>query len=311
LNYKITTLEDNIVLKQTIHILSKSLIASSLLLATSTSFADVKVGDDVNAATSTNADIAALYSGNRGTGGGGDQSLQFGDVVTGTVNNDLLIGALGIDILLGGEGDDILVGGTEDFNPLNRDRAFGQDGDDSFLWAPGDGNDFFDGGLGQDVLFMTLVGEKQNAAGETDGAPFFGVTPPNLEGSKNFDGIFEVEAGIPVLNVAGGPGFCELVEKDDTNQNGLEELELDHLVRFVLRGPRVAFDAADSSIDPNTLDNGLRVAIHLKNVEFLVCGTQSAGGVQILDLRSVPAQEVDISTLPTLAAQLLSDAVQP
>ena len=84
--------------KQSIHILSKSLIASSLLLATSTSFADVKVGDDLNAATSTNADIAVIYSGNRGTNGG-DQSLQFGDVVTGTVYNDLLISALGIDIL--------------------------------------------------------------------------------------------------------------------------------------------------------------------------------------------------------------------
>jgi len=299
------------VFKQTIQLLSKSLIASSILLATLPSFADVNVGTDLNASTSSNAEIAVLYSGNRGTNGGSDQSLQFGDVVSGTLNNDLLIGALGIDILLGGEGDDILVGGTEDFNPLNRDRAFGQDGDDSFLWAPGDGNDFFDGGLGQDLLFMTLVGEKQNAAGETQGAPFFGVTPPNLDGSKDFDGIFEVEAGIPVLNVAGGPGFCELVEKDDTNQVGLEELELDHLVRFVLRGPRAAFDAADPSIDPATLDNGLPVAVHLKNVEFLVCGTQTAGGIQILDLRSIPAQEVDISSLPTLAAQLLNDAIQP
>lgn len=297
--------------KQTTQLLSKTLIASSILLATSASFADVKVGTDLNAATSTNADIAALYSGNRGSNGGGDQSLQFGDVVTGTVNNDLLAGALGIDVLLGGAGDDILVGGTEDFNALNRDRAFGQEGDDTFLWAPGDGNDYFNGGLGQDVLFMTLVGENQNAAGETDGAPFFAVTPPSSAGSRDFDGIFEASAGFPVLNVAGGPGFCELVEKDSTNQVGLEELELDHLVRFVLRGPRAVFDAADSTVDLDTIDSGLRVAIHLTNVEFLVCGTQTAGGVQILDLRTVPAQEVDISSLPALAAQLLTDAVQP
>ena len=39
--------------------------------------------------------------------------------------------------------------------------------------------------------------------------------------------------------------------------------------------------------------------------------TQTAGGIQILDLRSIPAQEVDISSLPTLAAQLLNDAIQP
>lgn len=298
-------------LNKTIKLISKTLIASSILLATTTSFADVKTGTDLNTTTSANEDIAAIYSGNRGSNGGGDQSLQFGDVITGTVNDDLLIGGLGIDILLGGTGDDIIIGGTEDFNPLNRDRALGQEGDDSFIWAPGDGNDFFDGGLGQDVLFMTLVGENQNAAGETQGAPFFGVTPPNLAGSRNFDGIFEVTPGIPVLNVAGGPGFCELVEKDATNQAGLEELELDHLVRFVLRGPRAVFDVADPSVDLNTIDSGLRVAVHLKNVEFLVCGTQAGGGVKILDLRSVPAQEVSISNLPTLAAQLLNDAVQP
>jgi hypothetical protein len=298
------------VLKKTTQILSISILTTSILLATN-SFADVNICNDLNAANSTSAEISALYTGNRGTNGRGDQSLQFGDVVSGTVNNDLLIGALGIDILLGGAGDDIIIGGTEDFNPLNRDRALGQEGDDSFLWAPGDGNDFFDGGLGQDVLFMTLVGEKQNAAGETEGAPFFGVTPPNVSGSRDFDGIFEVTPGIPVLNVAGGPGFCELVEKDSTNQTALEEIGLDHLVRFSLRGPRAAFDDADPSVDLDTIDSGLRVAIHLKNVEFLVCGTQTAGGVQILDLRTVPAQEVDASSLPPLAAQLLNDAVQP
>lgn len=290
----------------------KGLLAASILVATTTyAHAEVKTGTDLNSAQSTNADIAAIYSANRGTNGGGDQSLQFGDIIEGTVNNDLLVGALGIDVLLGGEGDDILVGGTEDFNPLNRDRAFGQQGDDSFLWAPGDGNDFFDGGLGEDVLFMTLVGELRGPNGETEGAPFFGVSPPNTPGARDFDGIYESSPGTPVLDVAGGPGFCELVEKDDQNQSGLEELNLDNLVRFVLRGPRAAFDAADATIDPTTLDDGLRVAIHLKNVEYLVCAGQTAGTVKILDLRTVPAQEVDASQLPTIAAALLAASIQP
>ncbi len=297
-------------LKKSKTIMKKCLIASSLLLAFNTANAEVQTGNDANTATNTDAAIAAIYSGNRGTNGGGDQSLQFGDVLQGGVNNDLLIGALGIDVMLGGEGDDIIIGGTEDFNPLNRDRAFGQAGDDTFLWAPGDGNDLFHGGEGMDVLFMTLIGENTDANGNTEGAPFFGVSPPNTSGAGDFDGIFEVSAGIPVVNVANGPGFCELVEKDAENEAGLEALELDHLVRFVLRGPRAAFEAADASIDPATLDNGLRVSIHLKDVEFLVCAGQTAGTVEILDLRTVPAQLVDASALPIVAGNLLADSVQ-
>ena len=142
-------------IEEIIVINKKALLAASILITTTYVHAEVKIGTDLNSAQSTNSDIAAIYSGNRGTNGGGDQSLQFGDVIEGTVNNDLLVGGLGIDVLLGGQGNDILIGGTEDFNPLNRDRALGQQGDDSFLWAPGDGNDFFDGGLGEDVLFMT------------------------------------------------------------------------------------------------------------------------------------------------------------
>jgi len=49
---------------------------------------------------------------------------------------------------------DLSTGGTEDFNPLNRDRAFGEDSDDVFMWAPGDGNDFFDGSQGNDVVIV-------------------------------------------------------------------------------------------------------------------------------------------------------------
>ncbi|TQV82799.1 hypothetical protein FLL46_23810 [Aliikangiella coralliicola] len=89
----------------------------------------------------------------------------------------------------------------------------------------------------------------------------------------------------------------------------MEELGLEHLIRFVLRGPRANFEsevAADPNLDPATLDDGLRVAIHLKNVEFLVCTGKTAGTQQIFDLRQVPAQEVDASQLPLQAYQLLS-----
>ena len=282
---------------------AKGFIVYGLLVASAN--ADVITGTDLNSAFSEESSISALYSANRGSNGGGDQSLQFGDVLQGTPYNDLIVGGLGIDILFGGEGDDFLIGGTEDFNSFNRDRAFGQEGEDSFIWSPGDGDDFFDGGPGLDVVFLTLIGESKDDNGESASAPFFSVNPPSKAGSQNFDGIFEQSPGVPVINVAGGPGFCEVVERDEENKQGLEDLGLDHLVRFILRGPRAAFDAADSSFDPATLDDGLRIALHLKNVEFLVCAGKTADTIRVLDLRVVPAQEVDISSLPTRAASLL------
>lgn len=106
-------------MKKTAFYFVKTIIASSLLF--NVAQADVLIGNDLNSANSTNSDIAAIYSANRGTNGGGDQSQQFGDALEGTANDDLLVGGLGIDILFGGAGDDIIIGGTEDFNPFNRD----------------------------------------------------------------------------------------------------------------------------------------------------------------------------------------------
>ncbi len=294
--------------KHTASVLTTLMIAG---LYAHTSSAEVIVGTDLNSATSSNTEIASIYSANRGSNGGGDQSLQLGDVISGGADNDVLIGGLGIDVLFGGDGDDILIGGTEDFNGLNRDRGFGENGDDIFLWAPGDGNDFFDGGEGVDVLFMTLIGESTDAEGNTEGAPFFAVSPPSPTTLRDFDGIFLDEQNLPVVNVAAGPGFCEIVERDSDNQAGLQELELDHLVRFVLRGPRDNFEAelaADPNLDPATLDDGLRVAIHLKSVEFVVCPGRTDATQQIFDIRQVPVQEVDMSQLPLQAFELISAA---
>ena len=283
-------------------VLKKLFVAVGLL--TNGVCAEVLIGTDLNNTDPNNVGIAEIYSANRGSNGGGDQSLQFGDVIEGGETDDLIIGGLGIDVLLGGAGNDVLIGGTEDFNGFNRDRAFGGAGEDSFLWAPGDGNDFFDGGPGNDVLFMTLIGETRDASGETEGAPFFAVNPPGADGSQDFDGVFVNAQELPSINVL-GPGFCELVERDDENTSALDDLGLHHLVRFVLRGPRAAFDAADPNIDPSTLDNGLRVAIHLRNVEFLVCANSAGDSVRVLDLREIPATEVDASQLPARAQELM------
>ncbi len=269
--------------------------------------AELQIGSDLNSATGTNTAINALYSANRGTNGGGDQSLQFGDVQQGSAADDVLIGGLGMDVQFGGAGNDVLIGGTEDFNPLNRDVAFGEAGDDVFIWAPGDGNDFFDGGEGIDVLMLGLIGENRNSSGQTEGAPFFAASPAGTAGTGDFDGIFLTARGLPVVEVANGPGFCEIIDAA-TEAQGLKELGLDQLVRFFLRTPHNAFvtaTTADPSLDPNTLDTGLRIAMHVKNVEFLVCGGKAANTLQVFDLTRTPAVEVDLSQLPPLARELL------
>lgn len=257
------------------------------------------IGTDQNALVGVDDAIRDFLSANRGSNGGGDQSQQGGDVFNGTEADDLLIGALGIDVLLGNGGNDVLIGGTEDFNPLNRDRGFGGAGEDVFVWAPGDGNDFFDGGEGLDVLMLGLIGEQRDADGNEEGAPFFSVNPPTAAGSQDFDGIhIDPSSGLPIVNVAGGPGFCDVVDgsSNSAEQSELIALGLDHLVRFSLRGP-----AADSS-NPDT---GLRIAVHLTNTEFLVCGSSTAGEIVVLDLTTSPPTSIDVSELPAQAHDLI------
>jgi RTX calcium-binding nonapeptide repeat (4 copies) len=82
-------------------------------------------------------------------GAAADQSLTAGDQLDGGLASDTLIGRLGPDVFRAGAGDDVIVGGTEGGgNPAfpNKDIAYGAQGSDTFIWAPGDGSDAFIGG---------------------------------------------------------------------------------------------------------------------------------------------------------------------
>lgn len=261
----------------------------------------------VVAGTDSNSISSSLLSNNpAGPGGAPNQSLRAGDVLRGDAGDDVLIGGLGIDVLFGYEGNDVLVGGTEDFNSNvdgdgrnsdNRDRAFGGSGDDVFIWAPGDGSDFFDGGVGTDVVIFGVLGELRDVDGSTNGAPFFNVNPPNTAGAQDFDGIFlQQDTNLPITRVSGSPGFCTVLA---ANGPEFSELELDHIVRFSLRSIANGFDAGERNDD-----DGLRVAVSLRNTEFLVCTKRDivdGGGtdnIQILDLRNYPPTEALITDLP-------------
>ena len=225
------------------------------------------------------------------SGGGRDQSQQFGDILVGTRWNDLLIGRLGTDFLVAGAGDDVMVGGTEHFNPSNRDRAFGSNGDDAFLWSPGDGSDFFAGGRGHDAVFFGLMGEIDES-----GELVFRVSNDQQAGNVFVD----PRTMLPLMDVNNSPGFCEVVDRSTPGAAAeLDALGLDHLVRFVIRGIRNQFEAGERDDD-----NGLRVTLSLNSVEFVVCATREGGETEILDLRYSPPRAVSIEQVPSKALRI-------
>ena len=225
------------------------------------------------------------------SGGGIDQSLKFGDILTGTLGSDLLIGRLGVDVLIGGPGDDVLLGGTEHFNSENRDRAFGGPGNDVFVWAPGDGSDSFQGGPGIDALVFGLVGEIEN------GQVVFKVTNDAQAGDVFIDNL----TGLPQVDVTNSPGFCEVIDRTtaDVAAPELDRLGLDHLVRFRLRSFADSFEAGLQSED-----NGVRVTLHLDSVELVVCASRNGGEIEVIDLTSTPPRKIEGMPLSALRAMV-------
>lgn len=205
-----------------------------------------------------------------------------------------MVGGLGVDVLRGNGGDDVLVGGTEDFNPFNRDHALGGDGNDVFIWAPGDGSDFFDGGKGHgDTVVFGLLGEDDGS-----GQPVFQV-----QNDQNFDALFINPAnGLPVTDVANSPGFCTVIDDatSASSAHALDKLNLDHLVRFSIRAVADAFEQGAQSED-----NGVRVTLHLRDVEYLVCTTRDGGVVEVLDLTQTPPAPMAVQDLPANAQAVL------
>ena len=125
--------------------------------------------------------------------GTGDDFVNAGagdDKVFGGDGNDTIQGRMGSDELHGGAGDDAMDGGNRDGAA---DKAFGGEGNDSFIWAPGDGNDEFHGGNGQDTLFLHNVNlDTLNAALQ--------VYDRSLQMQVNSQGLvtFTNQAGQPV-----------------------------------------------------------------------------------------------------------------
>jgi hypothetical protein len=172
----------------------------------------VDLGDDGSADFSfARAAVAkiALDGGNSGDRLRIDESNGvFGDTIPTTINggngNDELFGGTGAETLLGGNGNDLLVGGgagtlsggngddtvaggpgaetllggngndSIDGNKGN-DVAFMGNGNDTFVWDPGDGSDTIEGQNGEDTMVFNGAGvaEKVDLSAKGDHLKFF------------------------------------------------------------------------------------------------------------------------------------------
>lgn len=216
-----------------------------------------------------------------------DQTMQFGEVIEGfRSKSDFMYGGLGTDILFGQAGHDVLMGGPENFNPLNRDRAFGGRGNDVFVWQPGDGSDRFEGGRGFDAVMFGMLAQDDDG----DRVLFDAndaTNPDSGEPLPNFRVRRDQKSGLvlmrpnqllPLVDVAAVPGSCEIIDDSsviegvENTAKALDAIDVDHLIRFRLR------------------NGNLAVTVQTKDVETVVCGGKNAGEVEVIDLTVSPPQ---------------------
>ncbi len=86
--------------------------------------------------------------------------------IDGGAGSDKLTGGSGPDEIHGGAGNDQIVGSR------GSDRLFGEEGLDTFIWNPGDGSDFQDGGSGTDVLIFNGSNATENIGLSAQGTIF-------------------------------------------------------------------------------------------------------------------------------------------
>jgi Ca2+-binding RTX toxin-like protein len=143
-------------------------------------------------------------------------ALGIGLDIDGGDGNDTLDGGDGPDLLSGGNGDDRIIG---DNNAAGtRDVSRGDDGNDTMVWNPGDGDDVNEGGAGTDTVEVNGGGGPEVfefKAAAIPGRAQFDRTGPNPPGPFNLDiGTSErldlnANGGDDSLNAAGpAPGLA-------------------------------------------------------------------------------------------------------
>ena len=140
-----------------------------------------------------------------GLGAGGDAQ---GDVLTGievligSSHADRLIGDSSNNMLVGGSGNDTLEGGRGD------DTAFGGAGNDVFLFAPGDGHDYFSGGsLGTDEIALDVE------SGPGTGSWTLALSSGTVNSSSTHELVFSADAAGAITLVDGSTLTFDGIER--------------------------------------------------------------------------------------------------
>jgi Ca2+-binding RTX toxin-like protein len=121
--------------------------------------------DTANASAQANPAIAFLVNG--GTGTDTLTGSPNADTIAGGEGNDTIVGLAGVDLMDGGGGDDMITGG-----PGSEPNQQGGDGNDTFIWNPGDGSDGLVGGAGIDTMIFNGSAGNEMFAVTAQGAGF-------------------------------------------------------------------------------------------------------------------------------------------
>jgi Ca2+-binding RTX toxin-like protein len=145
--------------------------------------------------------------------------------------NDILTGGAGGDRLHGDDGNDVLIGGPNppavaDGDPLQTvDQLFGDEGGDTTIWSPGDGDDRSIGGDGFDIVLVN----------GSDDAEQITIAPGSEGGEANFRLVLASSSPSP-STVTG-----EFTEQLAVNANGGD----DTVVTAFLAGTEQVLDGGE------------------------------------------------------------------
>jgi hypothetical protein len=238
-----------------------ALVAGAVALAlTATALGALQLGEDsgrvVIGADNDSPDDPVIQN-----GAVANQSLRKGDQIIGDQTDEVQIGRLGPDVLLAQGGRDVIVGGTERNSDVanfpNFDIADGANGNDVFIWAPGDGSDAFLGGeparrpgsdLDRLVVGTMEVDEDDDSLPQLNRTDY-GRLPKAIVSNDRLPATIGGDSN-PITTV---PNSCEVVRAP-------QGLGYNFLVRII-----------------NPVTGAQAVTLRLKEVEQVLCGAAGEG----------------------------------
>jgi Ca2+-binding RTX toxin-like protein len=228
-------------------------------------------------------------------GGSGNDTLVGGssnDALHGQDGNDTLSGGAGDDFLLGQSGDDLLFGGDgvdQMFGSSGSDTADGDrgddvaflgDGNDLFIWDPGDGSDRVEGEAGFDSMLFNGSGADEVFQASANG--------PRLRFTRDVGNIVMDVDGVERVDLE-ALGGADTMTLNDLTGTAVQELRVD--LEAVKNGG-AADDKADRVILNGTGQADF-VSVLGQSNNLFVLGLPTFVTIQ----RAAPADQLTINTL--------------